>query len=289
MKLQPPSKPRRKLTKIDVNFVSLVPQGANPDAHIILVKEFTMENSLEKGLSVNIDETVITGILQKGITELFAGKEKPDLDAEAVKKALDGIVTEISGSLTKTVESAVAKALEEKKPEEKKPDGEMPEETKKSLDESFKVGDVTISKADVGDKAYAALIDLQKQVAKTQHEAMLKGLEVEVEKAYPNLPGTVREKAILLSAVNNLPAETANLAKQYFDQANKNLGETMIAKGDGTAPKDVSVSKQAELKLDEMAKALSEKENIQFATAFGKILDTPEGTALYEQYTSNRE
>lgn len=248
------------------------------------------DKSTNPGFSVNIDEATVVGIIQKGIAELFTGKEKPNLEDAAMKKAVSDMAAEFTATVSKSVEEAVKKALEEKKPDEKKPDGKKEEDakkedaTKKGMDESFTFAGVTITKSAVGDDAYNALVAMQKQIATAKHETMLKSLEVEVEKTYGNLPGTSREKAVLMAAINGLPAESSKLAKQYLEQANKSLGDTMLAKGDGTPSVDISKSAEAEQKIDALAKSIAEKQGVSYAEAYSKALESPEGTALYEQY-----
>ena len=282
-----PKTAKRKLVKLDVNFVSLVSQGANPGANIVMIKEFDMNKT--EGISVNIDEATLTGILQKGLTDFLTKKEEGiDLN-EGIQKALQSVTTELSDVLSKSVEEAVAKALESKKePEKKEPEGKEPEqkETKKSLeDETCTFNGVTISKSVIGAEAFDGIIAMQKELAKTQHEALMKGLEVEVEKSYPNLPGEARDKAILLNSINQMPENISKMAKEYLSKANENLGE-VLEKSIGTekpAP-DVTAKKEAEQKLDALAKEIMEKENLSFGDAYTKALNSPEGTKLYDQY-----
>ena len=46
----------------------------------------------------------------------------------------------------------------------------------------------------------------------------------------------------------------------------------------------MSTDTDASAKLDTMAKDLAAKEGIPLATAYTKVLDTPEGDALYNQH-----
>lgn len=282
-----PTVAKRKLVKLDVNFVSLVSQGANPGANIVMIKEFDMNKT--DGISVNIDEATLTGILQKGLADFLTKKEDGvDLN-EGIQKALQSVTTELSDVLSKSVEEAVTKALESKKePEKKEPEGKEPEqkETKKSLeDETCTFNGVTISKSVIGAEAFDGIIAMQKELAQTQHEALMKGLEVEVEKSYPNLPGEARDKAILLNSINQMPENISKMAKEYLSKANDNLG-TVVEKSIGSDKPgaDVSAKKEAEQKLDALAKEIMEKDGLSFGDAYAKALNTPEGTKLYDQY-----
>ena len=277
-----PTVAKRKLVKLDVNFVSLVSQGANPGANIVMIKEFDMNKT--DGISVNIDEATLTGILQKGLADFLTKKEDGvDLN-EGIQKALQSVTTELSDVLSKSVEEAVTKALESKKePEKKEPEQK---ETKKSLeDETCTFNGVTISKSVIGAEAFDGIIAMQKELAKTQHEALMKSLEVEVEKSYPNLPGEARDKAILLNSINQMPENISKMAKEYLSKANDNLG-TVVEKSIGSSKPgaDVSAKKEAEQKLDALAKEIMEKDGLSFGDAYAKALNTPEGTKLYDQY-----
>lgn len=290
--LKRPTQPKRKLTKLDVNFVSLVPQGANPDANIVMIKEYIMSTT-ENGISVNIDEKTLSGILQKGMTDFFSNKENPTevLTSENIQKALSNVTSQISEVLSKSVSEAVAKAMEEKKPEEKKDPKEDETDkgckTKKSVDETFTIGEVTISKEAVGEETFNAVMAIQKELAKERYATHIRALEVEVEKSYPNLAGSAHDKAILLSHIESMPEPVAKLAKEYLAKANDNMG-TVINKefGSGEPNPDTSMSKEAEDKLDKMAKSIMERDGVNYFEAYTKALNSPEGAKLYDQHLS---
>lgn len=248
-------------------------------------------NKPDSGISVNIDQNTLTNILQKGLADFFAGKGEEGVTAEGIQKALQGVTSELSTVLTKSVEDAVAKAMESKKPEEKDPEekdpeGKKPFETKKGLeDETCTFNGVTLSKSIIGEEAFNGILAMQKELAQSQHEALMKSLEVEVEKQFPNLPGEARDKAILLNSINQMPENISKMAKDYLSKANDNLGQVINKSvGDGNPGKDVSAKKEAEQKLDELAKSIMEKDNLSFGDAYAKALNTPEGTKLYDQY-----
>ena len=292
--LKRPTQPKRKLTKLDVNFVSLVPQGANPDANIVMIKEYIMSTT-ENGISVNIDEKTLSGILQKGMLDFFGNKEQmtESFTAENIQKALTTVTDQISAVLSKSVSDAVAKALEDKKPEDdpKKPEDD-PEankacRTKKSVDETFTIGDATISKEAVGEETFNALLGIQKELAKERYNTHIRALEVEVEKSYPNLAGSAHDKAILLSHIESMPEPVAKLAKEYLAKANENMGMVINKEfGSGEPNPDISMNKEAEDKLDKMAKSIMERDGVNYYEAYTKALNSPEGAKLYDQHLS---
>lgn len=285
-----PTTAKRKLVKLDVNFVSLVSQGANPGANIVMIKEFDMNKT--DGISVNIDEATLTGILQKGLADFLTKKEDGGIDLnEGIQKALQSVTTELSEVLSKSVEEAVAKAMENKKePEPKDPEGKKEPEKKEPMqkgleDETCTLNGVTVCKSVIGEEAFAGIIAMQKELAQSQHEALMKSLEVEVEKSYPNLPGEMRDKAILLNSINQMPENIAKMAKEYLSKANDNLGEVLEKSVGSSKPgADVTAKKEAEQKLDALAKEIMEKDGLSFGDAYAKALNTPEGTKLYDQY-----
>ena len=313
-KLMRPKVAKRKLTNLDVNFVSLVTQGANPGANIVMIKEFNMDNE-KNGISVNIDENTLTSILQKGLSDLFASKDSEGgLSTEAIQKAVSGILGDVSTTISTAVETAVTKAMETKKSDDddaqksdddankacggkKKDMSKEDEDTDKACggkrkksfdDDSITFNGVTLSKSIIGEEAFAGIVAMQKELAKSQHEALLKSLEVEVEKSYPNLPGTARDKAVLLNTINQMPENISKMAKDYFAKANENMGNVVNKSiGTSTSQPDQGLRKEAEDKLDALAKGIMEKENISYADAFSKALNSPEGTTLYEQYCNN--
>lgn len=250
-------------------------------------------NTNETGISVNIDEKTLSGILQKGMVEFFSNNENPAeaLTSENIQKALSGVTSQISEVLSKSVSEAVAKAMEEKKPEEKKnPKEEETDKgckTKKSVDDTFTIGEVTISKEAVGEETFNAVMAIQKELAKERYATHIRALEVEVEKSYPNLAGSAHDKAILLSHIESMPEPVAKLAKEYLAKANENMG-TVINKefGSGEPNPDTSMNKEAEDKLDKMAKSIMERDGINYYEAYTKALNSPEGAKLYDQHLS---
>lgn len=276
------TEPKRRLKNITVNFVSLVPQGANPGAEILITKE---NNGME--LQFNLDQKSVTDL----ITKALGGVGSTDGDApipmteDNIKKAFsvvkEDLSTMVADLVNKAVEEANAKACEPKKADPKMDDPKEP--VAKGLDETIKIGDNVICKSIVGDDVFASLKSMSTELAKQAYESELERLTLSVEKEYPNIPGESRTKALLLKSISGMPESVQTLAKSILSLAESGLSEKINKEsGHSTIPSD-SIGKEAETKLDQMAKEYASKHGISYFKAYQAVLESDAGANLYEK------
>jgi len=209
-----------KLTEIKLNEVSLVPIGANPGAHITLIKAKGIGKMAEEILKQQLTEAnAKLETLTKKNANLEAENEKLKKDTESVKKAADE-----------------AHAAEIKKRED----------------------EITKLKADAEDAA----------------------LKSEVEKSFPNTPGTVDEKVKTLKALRKMEdKDAAATLEKSMKENEERLAK--LAKETGHTGGDGNGAGTASDKLEKMAHDIAKEQKTTYEQGFSKAIDTPEGRKLY--------
>lgn len=252
------------LTKLDIEEVSLVDEGANPDAHIAFFKS-------KKGIEMTIEE------LKKKLSEETAKVatleiEKADLEilskmSDHEKSYMDGLSDDDKKKFMGLDAEGRKKMMGDKYKKSLSPD-----DIKKMQD------DVT--------KAETKVTELTETVNKRDEEiAKLKGdvetqeLRAEVEKKYPNSKGTTDEKVEMLKSIRAIENEVVrkNLIDS-MDQAERLATDFSKEKGKGSGDADVT---DAGEKLQKMAKEIADKEGITEQQGFAKAIETKEGKELF--------
>ena len=124
---------------------------------------------------------------------------------------------------------------------------------------------------------------LQEKFNKMEEDKAQQDLEVRAEKELPHLPGTAKERAALLKAVEAIPDnEARKKALEALKANNDSMAKAFKTIGH-TAPSDTDDDdipiNQINKKVDELAKS----ENIPRHQAYMKFIESPEGQALYSK------
>lgn len=277
------TEPKRLLKNITVNFVSLVPKGANPGAEILLTKE---NSGME--VQLNLDQKSVTDLITKALGGVGTsdGNTPIPMTEDNIKKAFSVVKEDLSNLVadlvSKAVEEANAKACDPKKAEDPKMENGK-ESITKGLDETIQIGDSVICKSIVGDDVFTSLKSMSTELAKQAYESELERLTISVEKEYPNIPGEARTKALLLKSIMAMPDSVQNLAKSILSLAEGGLSEKINKESGHAVVPSVTVGKEAEAKLDQMAKEYANQMGVSYFKAYQSVLESEAGAALYEQ------
>ena len=257
------------LTNLVLDEISLVDEGANPEAHVAFFKR--------KGLDMNIDE--IKKSLEKAEAENKVLKAENALtnDERDFYKSL----SDADKTAFLSADAAVRKA-------------KMGDNFKKSLS-GDEAEAVTKKLADAEKAAADAKVEITKRdeaIAKRDEEiSKLKGdvdnaaLREEVLKSYPNSKGTIEEKVAVLKTIKATGDEAVR--KSLLDTlARDEAAATAFSKEKGAG--GGNGGDDAKTKLDNLAKGIVEKakekgETLTFEQGFAKALDTEDGRKLYKE------
>ncbi len=296
-----------RLTRLKLDEVSLVDRGANPLADIVLVKAqdmstedikpeeiskmsrvlrqltdlFKFDYDSEKFIEgdINKEESEMTEELQKQLDEALATiealkGEKADLEALAKMTAeekayMDGLSHDEKAKFMGMTEDERKACMTEKA------------DITKGMSEEAITKMVELQKA--LDEATAELAKKDAEVAKAAEEAIEKSFIEKAEAEYPNVAGEPAIKGAFLRKLESLDEVSKEFAVgllKVADSIGENLSKEIGSQASTACAKD---------KLDAMAKALSDKEGISYASAYAKVSETPEGIALYAQYTAEKQ
>jgi hypothetical protein len=121
------------------------------------------------------------------------------------------------------------------------------------------------------------------EIAKADEEAIAKSFIEKAEAEFPNVAGEPAIKGAFLRKLESLDDASKEFAVgllKVADSIGENLSKEIGSQASTACAKD---------KLDALAKALAEKEGITHAAAYAKVSETPEGSALYAQYTAEKQ
>lgn len=140
---------------------------------------------------------------------------------------------------------------------------------------------VTIRKSEVGDTYFNVIKAQNDRIAKMEAERKRERLAKRAEAEFPNVTGTVTEKADVLEAVDAIQNETTRKALYgYLETLNKFQGQQFTEKGSS----DSSGGTEAGVKLEKMAHERAQKTGETFEKAYSSVLETDEGAKLYDQH-----
>lgn len=272
------SKKKNILRDLLITELSLVDQGANPGAHVVLFKRKDKNNdtiissshfdgNLQKEELKMDPEKLIEQLVEK-VNEAFEPKfDELTKELKSTKDELD--------SLKKSDEPNKDQDIEPSEPEETVSEeevikmDEIPEGVKKYLESIEKKYKSQVEEA----TALAKKNREEFEAEKTKRERI--ELEKRVDREIPNLAGSMDEKVNLLKRIGD-----DEYALKQLHLQNELLGDKMVEKGHSqNAPTD------PEAKLDVLVKQLAEKEGIDEALAYEKVLNTNEGKKLYTELT----
>ena len=258
-------------------------------------KNFAKEGQTDKPVNVTVDVEAIgksiSENLKKSLSEMLA-KDK-DLSADVISETVVAVVTGDIAKMAKDVNTQLSTQLADfqKSVDKQIADASASAKVDKSLgdDEVLTLNGTSFKKSAVGEHAFAAIKASAMEVDAIRKEAEHSRVVARVEKEYPNVAGKAEDKASLLILIEKaddaVKAMGLSVLKALNDAGGDFKKEQGRTSGEHNAPLGkMSTDTDASAKLDKMAKDLAAKEGIPLATAYTKVLDTPEGDALYNQH-----
>jgi hypothetical protein len=220
----------------------------------------------------NEEDKQMTEELQKQLDEALASiealkTEKSEL--EALSKMSDEEKAYMDGMEHEEKSRFMAMSAEERK--------EMM--TKKSDEVTKGMSDEAIAKMESIQKQ---LDDAKEALAKSEEESIAKSFIEKAEKEFPHVAGEPAAKGAFLRKADEIGGEIQEFAISLMksaEDAGARMSQELGSQGAGADAKD---------KLNGLAKALSEKENISFYVAYDQVVNSPEGSALYKQYIESK-
>lgn len=182
---------------IDINFVSLCKQGANPYSYIEFLKEKEMSDN-QQDVTITIDEESLSNAIAKAL------KVNDEAQIEAIKSSVAGVLAPLIGQIQELEKSYRTIQTVE--------------------DETLIVEGTTISKSVVGETVFEAMKKANESLLAKNHEIQKMAAEARAEKDYPFVAGTVSEKGEFLMDIEKyLPEKSCNYAKSLLGALNQKV------------------------------------------------------------------
>jgi hypothetical protein len=286
------------MTKLGIDEISLVDDPMQEGARVAILKR-AQPDSPEDSSAVDdaSDDPIETEEIEmtKKTDDAAAGSEAVTKEQlEAVQKERDEVQkraerAESINKLTNEQRDYFAKLAEDKQDEflAKSSDGRDQE-----LAEA-KEADKIVFKSKSGDVYRQSddprLVKMAREreedrarIEKSEQEASDLKLRKRATEDLPNLPGTVEVRMSILKSIDKLPEDEQKPALEALQARNAEMASAFTTNGrkievgeDGASASD---------QLDAMAKSRAKEKNIDEATAYGEVLDTPEGQDLYKRH-----
>lgn len=281
---------KRIMRAFKMNEISAVDRPAQAGARMTILKRDTSNDThgherindmtdaeLQKAISDAVKAalpaavTAATADLTKKLNEttsqleaITKAKKKPFVaDDMAEPDADDETAKAWRPYVTKMVEKAVAKAKEEHEAEIAKRD------TIAKTDETLEHDGVVLRKSVIGEDQFKVMKSLTET---NEINAFTKRVDTEI----PSLPGTSVAKAKALRAVSKLAKEDREVLEVMLKGGNAAMKASMSTLG-----KDGGGEDTAEGQLAKKVDAYATENKVSKAVAYDKVLDTPDGKALY--------
>ncbi len=156
-------------------------------------------------------------------------------------------------------------------------------------DETFSANGREIRKSVVGADAFEFMKAQQKEVesanklAKSERDKrQLADFMKQAELQYPNLPGDEKAKGEVMKALKDLPKETREALSTMLKSGNEAIESAQLFKEIGSGGTPVTEG-SALSKLNKMAIEKAKSGDMTEAEAYNAVLETPEGSALYQE------
>jgi hypothetical protein len=297
---------KQKATDLKISKLSVCATPAHEGALATIIKEAAIKDS----------DTSEDDINKKSTTAVSGDNDNnPEGDTEMTKEEIEKMVNQAVGLVEKKLETSetLAKMNDKTKAYYHSLDTEegskflkMSDEDKSSVlfkedvknkgvvqkvenDETFTANGKEIRKSVVGAgtfdfmKAQQAEIEKANNLFKVEKEKReLQDFMKQAELQYPNLPGEVNNKGMVMKSISSMPTEVRDTlstmlkaGNEAMDSANlfKEIGSEGIPMDDGSPLS----------KLNKMAEEKARTDGTTEAVAYSAVLNTPEGNQLYNQ------
>ena len=230
------------------------------------------------------DMTVTKEEIAKMVEEAVAPVQKKLELAETIAK-MDDVTKTYYQSLKDEGQIAFLKLSEESRKEII----EKSQIEKDADDETFSANGREIRKSVVGADAFEFMKAQQKEVesanklAKSERDKrQLADFMKQAELQYPNLPGDEKAKGEVMKALKDLPKETRETISTMLKSGNEAIETASLFKEIGSGGTPVTDG-SALSKLNKMAIEKAKSGDMTEAEAYNAVLETPEGSALYQE------
>ena len=122
-----------------------------------------------------------------------------------------------------------------------------------------------------------------KKLETIEAEKAADALKVRAEKELAHLPGSVEHRAAMLKAIEAIEDEETRKAAMAALKANNDRVAKAFDTVGHTETDDDDDALSSEDQIDKLAKNLAEAEKIPYVKAYEKVVNSPEGTALYNK------
>ena len=306
----------RNEAAINRSLYAIVGEEDNPDKvgamrtsimqFIEALQTMIQDDELFKG--AELDKELVIKATQEVLNKLTKEDEMPKEELEKLQKQMDEMTAKLFASDTinglSEDDRGIYKSFS-KEDQEKFVKQETTEEERTAMlqdarrrrqmqknDETLKIGDTTIAKSEVGEGVFAIIKAQQlqldssnKTIKKMEDDAKQKDLEKRAAEMWPNLSGTVEDKARTLKAIEELPQDQQ--AAQFAMMKTSNEAMDNVFKELGHNSQDVAKGEQA---LEALAKEIQDKSpELTYHQAYAKAMKTPKGQDIYKEMKENQE
>lgn len=281
---------KQKATDLKISKLSVCATPAHEGALATIIKEaaVTEEDQLNNNQEgeTEMNEEQIAKMIADAVAKVEGKLEK----AESLAKMNDATKVHYY-SLNDADKETFMKATETERETIMWKAGINKEDVVKKVedDETFTSNGTTIQKSVVGEGVFNLMKSQQEQIEKANKAAAIEKEKRELqdfvkqaEMQYPNLPGEVENKGMVMKSISTMPTEARETLSTMLKAGNEAMESANLYKeigSDGTPMDDGSPLS----KLNKMAENRAKTEGISEAVAYTAILDTPEGNALYQQ------
>lgn len=300
----------RNEAAINRSLYTIVGEEDNPDKVEAMRRSITQfiealqamiqDDELFKG--AELDKDLVIKATQEVLNKLTKEDEMPKEELEKLQKQMDEMTAKLFASDTINGLSEDDRGLYKsfsKEDQEKFVKQETTEDERTAMledarrrrrmqknDETLKIGDTTIAKSDVGEGVFAILKAQQVQldasnttIKKMEEDAKQKDLEKRAAEMWPNLPGTVQDKARTLKNIEEMPADQQSA--QFAMMKTSNEAMDNVFKELGHNSQEVSKGEDA---LKAMAKEIqTANPEFTYEQAYAKAMKTPKGQQIYKE------
>ncbi|MES0340721.1 MAG: hypothetical protein ABUK08_00235 [Candidatus Humimicrobiaceae bacterium] len=281
---------KQKATDLKISKLSVCATPAHEGALATIIKEAAVTE--EDRLNNNTEgETEMTEEqIAKMIADAVALVEKKLEKAETLAKMND-LTKAHYHSLNDGDKETFLKSTDKERETIMWTAGIKKEEVVKKVedDETFTSNGTTIQKSVVGEGVFNLMKSQQNQIEKANEATAIEKEKRELqdfikqaELQYPNLPGEVENKGMVMKSISTMPTEARETLSTMLKAGNEAMDSANLFKevgSDGIPFDDGSPLS----KLNKMAEEKAKTDGTTEAVAYSSLLNTPEGNVLYQQ------
>jgi hypothetical protein len=197
------------------------------------------------------------------------------------------VMKAVGDSLPPEVAEVLAAAADAVSEHEEEPVGDLTAPATKAVDPAAGEDDTEAVLKSLPEPVRKRFEAMESEIAKgrenqEQAEAVAKCAD------WSHIPGITAEFATDLRKARGGDPEAVGKLEAALDAANKALAESALFKSIGAATRGEVGGTSAQGRLEALAKARASENNEPYATALDRVLETPEGHALYQEHQRDK-